>query len=196
MIPPVRTDPVWGRAQYGPVQPLGRTGESPRLAVSDWVGFVWTSPHMLAISTLFLSQISLKTWLILTFITAHLWILTLGEIVTVLSVYLVPLRYISPIKRPIQWNNTLNLDTVLDWSKAVQASSVQLPKKWGLVWSRSKNVLDCTWTRLDGSSPDWSIAGLVKLLHKLWWMVLNEVSFLYQIDHCHEISIFLPTNLA
>ena len=36
------------------------------------------------------------------FITTHLWIPTLGEIMTVLSVNLVPSRYISPIKRPIQ----------------------------------------------------------------------------------------------
>jgi hypothetical protein len=61
MIPPVRTDPVWGRAQYGPVQPLGQTGPSPRLAVWDWTGLVWTSPRTFAISTLFLSQVPLKT---------------------------------------------------------------------------------------------------------------------------------------
>jgi len=54
----------------------------------------------------------------------------------------------------------------VDWSKAVQASSVQVPKNWGLVRSRSKNFLDWTWTRLDGSSPDWSIAGLVESLVK------------------------------
>jgi hypothetical protein len=52
----------------------------------------------------------------------------------------------------------------VDWSNAVQASSVQLPKHWGLVRSRSKNFLDWTWTRLDGSSPDWYIAGLVESL--------------------------------
>jgi hypothetical protein len=45
MIPPVRTDPVWGRAQSGPVPPEGRTGPSPRLVVSDWTGLVWTSPN-------------------------------------------------------------------------------------------------------------------------------------------------------
>jgi len=45
MIPPVRTDPVWGRAQSGPVPPEGRTGPGPRLAVLDWMGLVWTSPH-------------------------------------------------------------------------------------------------------------------------------------------------------
>jgi len=52
----------------------------------------------------------------------------------------------------------------VDWSNAVQASSVQVPKNWGLVRSRAKNFLDWTWTRLDGSSPDWSIAGLVESL--------------------------------
>jgi len=36
-------------------------------------------------------------------ITTHLWIPTLGEIMSVLSVYSVPSRYISPIKWPIQW---------------------------------------------------------------------------------------------
>jgi hypothetical protein len=102
MIPPVRTDPVWGRAQYDPVQPLGRTGPSPRLAVWDWTDLVWSSPRTLAIATLFLSQVLLKTQLILTSITAHLWIPTLGEIMSVLTVYLVPSRYIPPIKRPIQ----------------------------------------------------------------------------------------------
>jgi len=61
MIPPVRTDPVRGRDQYGPVQSLGCTGPSPRLAVWDWTGLVWTSLHTLAISTLFLSQVPLKT---------------------------------------------------------------------------------------------------------------------------------------
>jgi hypothetical protein len=45
MIPPVRTDPVWGRAQSGPVQTEGRTGPSPRLAVLDWTGLVWTGPN-------------------------------------------------------------------------------------------------------------------------------------------------------
>jgi len=45
MIPPVRTDLVWSRAQSGPVPPEGRTGPSPRLAVLDWTGLVWTSPN-------------------------------------------------------------------------------------------------------------------------------------------------------
>jgi len=45
MIPPVRTDPVWGRAQSGPVPPESRTGPGPRLAVLDWMGLVWTSPN-------------------------------------------------------------------------------------------------------------------------------------------------------
>jgi hypothetical protein len=45
MITPVRTDPVWGRAQSGPILPEGRTGPGPRLAVLDWTGLVWTSPN-------------------------------------------------------------------------------------------------------------------------------------------------------
>jgi hypothetical protein len=45
MIPPVRTDPVWGRAQSGTVQPDGRTGPGPSLAVLDLTGLVWTSPN-------------------------------------------------------------------------------------------------------------------------------------------------------
>jgi hypothetical protein len=40
LIPPVRTDLVWGRAQSGPVQSEGRMGPSPRLAVLDWTGLV------------------------------------------------------------------------------------------------------------------------------------------------------------
>ena len=192
MIPPVRTDPVWGRAQYGPVQPLVRTGPSPRLAVWDWMGLVWTSPHTLAISTSFLSQVPLKTWLILTFITAHLWIPTLGEIMTVVSAYLVPSRYIPPTKRPIQWKNTVNLDTVLDWSNSVQASSVQVQKKWGLVRSRSKNYSDWIGLDLDGPGLDWSNAGLVESL--ILWPESNARSALswsagLNVPHTHILHI-------
>jgi hypothetical protein len=97
-------------------------------------------------------------------IWSNLWIPTLGEIMTVLTGYLVPLRYIPPIKRPIQLKNTLNLDTVLDWSKSVQASSVEVQKKWGLVRSRSKNYSDWIGLDLDGPGPDWSKAGLVESL--------------------------------
>jgi len=61
MNPPVRTDRVWGRAQSSPVQPEGWTGLDHRLPVLDWTGLVWTSPHTLTISTLFHSQLSLKT---------------------------------------------------------------------------------------------------------------------------------------
>jgi hypothetical protein len=42
MIPLVWMDPVWGRAQTGPVQLVGYTGPSPTLAVLDWTGLVWT----------------------------------------------------------------------------------------------------------------------------------------------------------
>jgi len=45
MIPPVRMDPVSGRAQSGQVPPEGRTGPGPRLAVLDWTGLVWTCPN-------------------------------------------------------------------------------------------------------------------------------------------------------
>jgi hypothetical protein len=52
----------------------------------------------------------------------------------------------------------------MDWSKAVQASSVQVQKNWGLVRSRSKNYSDWIGLDLDGPGPDWSIAGLVESL--------------------------------
>jgi hypothetical protein len=61
MIPPVRTDPVWGRAQSGPVPPEGRTGLSPRLAVLDWTGLVWTDPFTHIIVSLLFSQVLPKT---------------------------------------------------------------------------------------------------------------------------------------
>jgi hypothetical protein len=51
---------------------------------------------------------------------------------------------------------------VLDWSKSVQASSVQVQKKWGLVRSRSKNYSDWIGLDLDGPGLDWSNAGLVE----------------------------------
>jgi len=46
---PVRTDPVWGRAQYGPVEPEGQTGPDHKQAVLDWTGLVWTSPFLLMV---------------------------------------------------------------------------------------------------------------------------------------------------
>ena len=52
----------------------------------------------------------------------------------------------------------------IDWSKAVQANSVQVPKNWGLVRARSKNFSDWIGLDLDGPGPDWSIAGLVESL--------------------------------
>ena len=52
----------------------------------------------------------------------------------------------------------------MDWSTAVQASSVQVPKNWGLVWARSKNFSDWIGLDLDGRGPDCSIAGLVESL--------------------------------
>ena len=54
----------------------------------------------------------------------------------------------------------------MDWSKAVQASSVQVQKNWGLVRSRSKNYSDWIGLDLDGPGPDWSIAGLVESLDR------------------------------
>jgi hypothetical protein len=46
---PVWTDPVWGRAQYGPVQPEVQTGPDHTQAVLDWTGLVWTSPFLLMV---------------------------------------------------------------------------------------------------------------------------------------------------
>ena len=67
MIPPVRMDPVWGRAQSGPVPLEGRTGLGPRLAVLDWTGLVWTDPCTHIILSLIFSQVLPKTWLLTTF---------------------------------------------------------------------------------------------------------------------------------
>jgi len=52
----------------------------------------------------------------------------------------------------------------MDWSNAVQASSVQVTKNWGLVRALSKNFSDWIGLDLDGPGPDWSIAGLVESL--------------------------------
>ena len=72
----------------------------------------------------------------------------------------------------------------------VQASSVQVPKNWGLVQSRSKDFLDCTWTRLDGSSPDWFIAGLVESLANIRLQEFDSVMLgrrahfdVFSLDH-------------
>ena len=60
----------------------------------------------------------------------------------------------------------------MDWSKAVQASSVQVPKNWGLVRARSKNFSDWIALDLDGPGPDCSIAGLVESL--IWTLNLGN----------------------
>jgi len=52
----------------------------------------------------------------------------------------------------------------MDSSKAVQASSVQVPKNWGLVQAWSKNFSHWIGLDLEGPGPDWSIAGLVESL--------------------------------
>ena len=88
----------------------------------------------------------------------------------------------------------------MDRSKAVQATSVQVPKNWGLVRTRSKNFSDWIGLDLDGPGPEWSIAGLVESLHaselmdggrdKAWaeidrnyyGITQKQVAFL--LDHC------------
>jgi len=53
----------------------------------------------------------------------------------------------------------------VDWSNAVQASSVQVQKNRELVRAQSKNSSDWIGLDLDGPCPDWFIAGLVESLH-------------------------------
>jgi hypothetical protein len=55
----------------------------------------------------------------------------------------------------------------VDWSKTVQASSVQGQNNWWLVWARSKNSPDWIGLDLEGPGSDWSIAGLVESLSSL-----------------------------
>jgi len=81
----------------------------------------------------------------------------------------------------------------VDWSKAVQASSVQVPKNWELVRSRSKNFLDWTWTRLDGSSPDWSIAGLVESLLVALEQHRNYDTSISRLTPAELINATIPT---
>jgi len=60
-IPPVRTDPVWGKASSCPVSLQGRTGPGPRLAVLDWKGLVWTSPNGIIVINFKVDR-NLKKW--------------------------------------------------------------------------------------------------------------------------------------
>jgi len=101
MIPPVRTDPVCGRAQSSPVPLEGRTGLGPRLEVLDWTGLVWTDPFMHIILSLLFTKFYRKYDSSSLFIATHPRIPTLIEIIPLLSVYSAPLRYIFPIKRLI-----------------------------------------------------------------------------------------------
>jgi hypothetical protein len=53
----------------------------------------------------------------------------------------------------------------VEWAIAIQASSVHVPTNWGCDGSQSKNFFNWSSTRLDSSSPDWSIAGMVESLN-------------------------------
>jgi hypothetical protein len=154
IIPPVRMNLAWGSGQYSLIQQFGGTG--PSLCLTAWacIGLIWSSPCTLAILTLFLSQVPLKIQLIIIFITAYLWIPTLGEYLTFQSEYLMSSRYILSNQRLIEWTNTWDLDTVSDWSWSVLAGSVHVPTKWELVWSRCKNYSDWIGLNSDGSSLD------------------------------------------
>jgi len=73
-------------------------------------------------------------------------------------------KYIFPIKRLIHCKNTLNLNTVVDLSKSVQASLVQVQQKWGLVRSWSNKTSDLIGLDMDGSGLDCSNVVLLEWL--------------------------------
>jgi hypothetical protein len=86
-------------------------------------------------------------------------------------------KYISNSKR-------IRADSArMDWSKAVQASSVQVQKNWGLVRARSKNFSDWIGLDLDGPGPDWIIAGLVESLGVSYLPVVHVLSPFLKKDH-------------
>ena len=98
-----------GRSQSGvwlnPVQSNGKVGLDCTTDYQSWTGRARSGPaHThLQIRHCFIVKYHWKHDSSSHLITTHLWIPALGEIMTVLSVYSVPSRYISPIKSPIQW---------------------------------------------------------------------------------------------
>jgi hypothetical protein len=94
-------------------------------------------------------------------ITTHPRIPTLIEIIPLLSVYSASSRYIFPIKRLITGKVYPNPGHC---EGSVRTKPSPVCPHLGSVRSQSKNFLDWTWTGLDGSGLDWSIAGLVESL--------------------------------
>ena len=80
-------------------------------------------------------------------ITTHLWIPTLGEIQTVLPVYSVLSRYISPIHRPIQWEIYPIPGHSAGLVHASQVQSIPGPTE---LWTGPipvQNLLELDWTK-------------------------------------------------
>jgi len=103
-----------GRTQSGvglsPVQFKHKVGLDWTTDCQSWTGRAWSGPvhTRLQFRHCFIVNYHWKHDWSSHLITTHLWIPTPGEIMTVLSVYSVPSRYISPIKRPIQWEISPN----------------------------------------------------------------------------------------
>ena len=95
------------------------------------------------------------------FITTRPRILTLVEIILLRSVYSAPSRYIFLIKRLLTgrlYPNPGHREGSV-WTKPSPVC-----QHLGSVRSQFNNFLDWTWTGLDSSDLDWSIAGLVESL--------------------------------
>jgi len=106
MIPPVRTDPVWDSGVgLSPVQFKWKIGLDRTTDCQSWTGQAWSGPVHICWQFwhCFIVKYHRKHDLFSHLMTTHLWIPTLGEIMTVLSVYSVLSRCISQIIRPIQW---------------------------------------------------------------------------------------------
>jgi len=83
------------------------------------------------------------------------------DIITLLSVFSAPSRYIFPIKSQILrkvYHNTARNEG------AIRTKPSSVCHHLGLVRSQSNNTFNWSWTGLDCSGLDWSIAGLVELL--------------------------------
>ena len=143
-----------GRSQSGvglsPVQSKWKVGLDWTTDCQSWTGRARSGPvhTYLQILHCFIVKYHWKHDSSSHLITTHLWIPTLGKIITVLSLYSVPSRYISPIKRPIQWEIYPNPGHS---AGLVHASSVQSspgPTELGTGPIPVQNLLGLDWTKL------------------------------------------------
>ena len=145
------------------------------MACQSWTGWAWSGPvhTCLQFWPCFIVKYHWKHESSTHLLTTHLWIPTLGAIMTVLSVYLVPSRYISPITRPTQWDIYPNPGQSTGLIHTSPVPSSLGATELGIGLNLVKTLIGLDWTALDRPGPDWFYAGLLESLAS--WTICSQV---------------------